>query len=178
MRWTATRHAIGKTYFISNDDPWPQAKIIGALLEASGELKPRSRPYLPAGRTAGRGLAERWWRLRGRADEPPVTRWSAEQLATAHWYDIAPPSATWAICRWSACRKVCSACATGRVTVRRATPALLPERPNRRYRQGRYLSASRASPGPAWAAARARSRSSRSHLRIRHRAASVPRHCP
>lgn len=77
----------GKTYFISNDDPWPQAKIIKALLEAVGvdaQIKP-----IPAGAAKLAGaLAECWWRLRGREDEPPVTRWSAEQLATAHWYDI------------------------------------------------------------------------------------------
>ncbi len=77
----------GKTYFISNDDPWPQKKIIGALLEAVG-IEARIKPIPPgAARLAG-ALAERWWRLRQREDEPPVTRWSAEQLSTAHWYDI------------------------------------------------------------------------------------------
>jgi len=77
----------GKTYFISNDEPWPQKKIIGALLEAVG-VKARIKAIPPgAARLAG-ALAERWWRLRQREDEPPVTRWSAEQLSTAHWYDI------------------------------------------------------------------------------------------
>ncbi len=33
-------------------------------------------------------VAEWWWARTGREDEPPVTRWAAEQLATAHWYDI------------------------------------------------------------------------------------------
>jgi nucleoside-diphosphate-sugar epimerase len=33
-------------------------------------------------------LCEWIWTLTGRKDEPPVTRWSAEQLSTAHWYDI------------------------------------------------------------------------------------------
>ena len=77
----------GKTYFITNDEPWPQAKIIRSLLHAVGvdvQIKP-----IPAGvaQLAG-ALAESWWRLRRRTDEPPITRWSAEQLATAHWYDI------------------------------------------------------------------------------------------
>ncbi len=77
----------GRTYFISNDDPWPQAAIIGALLEAAG-VKTQIRA-VPAGaaRIAG-ALLEGWWRLARREDEPPLTRWSAEQLATAHWYDI------------------------------------------------------------------------------------------
>lgn len=77
----------GKTYFISNDDPWPQAKIIGALLSAVGvEAQIKSMPAVAA-KLAG-ALAESWWRLSRRSDEPPVTRWSAEQLSTAHWYDI------------------------------------------------------------------------------------------
>ncbi|MEQ8514220.1 MAG: NAD-dependent epimerase/dehydratase family protein [Chromatocurvus sp.] len=78
---------LGRTYFISNDDPWTQAKIIGALLGAVGvdaHIK-----AIPAGAAKLAGaLAESWWRLSRRRDEPPVTRWSAEQLATAHWYDI------------------------------------------------------------------------------------------
>ena len=77
----------GQTYFISNGEPWPQAKIIGALLEAAGvqaELKPIS-PKLAL--VAG-SMAEWWWTRMSRKDEPPLTRWSAEQLSTAHWYDI------------------------------------------------------------------------------------------
>jgi len=77
----------GKTYFISNDDPWPQEKIIAALLAAAGV--DATIKAIPAGAAMLAGtLAEHWWRLRGRDDEPPVTRWSAEQLSTAHWYDI------------------------------------------------------------------------------------------
>ena len=77
----------GRTYFISNDDPWPQAKLIGALLSAVGmEVNIKA---IPAGVAQLAGLlAESWWRLRRRDDEPPVTRWAAEQLSTAHWYDI------------------------------------------------------------------------------------------
>lgn len=78
---------FGKTYFISNDEPWPQAKIIAALLEAVGvDAQIKTIPASVA-KLAG-AMAERWWRLRQRDDEPPVTRWSAEQLATAHWYNI------------------------------------------------------------------------------------------
>ncbi|NIP17840.1 MAG: hypothetical protein GWM87_06560 [Xanthomonadales bacterium] len=28
------------------------------------------------------------WKLLRIKNEPPLTRWSAEQLSTAHWYDI------------------------------------------------------------------------------------------
>lgn len=77
----------GNTYFISNDDPWPQEKIISALLSAVGESAPIKAIPARAAKLAG-ALTEIWWQLRRRDDEPPITRWSAEQLSTAHWYDI------------------------------------------------------------------------------------------
>lgn len=77
----------GKTYFISNDEPWPQAQIVSALLAAVGVDVPiRAIPTTTALLVGA--LAEGWWRLSRRRDEPPLTRWSAQQLSTAHWYDI------------------------------------------------------------------------------------------
>lgn len=77
----------GKTYFISNDEPKSQREIIGGLLKAAGhEVKIRSiSPGLA--KAAGR-LAESAWKLLRLRSEPPLTRWSAEHLSTAHWYDI------------------------------------------------------------------------------------------
>ncbi|MFK7830787.1 MAG: NAD-dependent epimerase/dehydratase family protein [Congregibacter sp.] len=77
----------GKTYFISNNDPWPQGKIITALLNAIG-VEAQIKPIPAAIAKLAGALAEVWWHLAQRDDEPPVTRWSAQQLATAHWYDI------------------------------------------------------------------------------------------
>lgn len=77
----------GKTYFISNNDPWPQRDIIAALLSAVG-VETRIKGVHPSVAKLAGALAEIWWRLSQRDDEPPVTRWSAEQLSTAHWYDI------------------------------------------------------------------------------------------
>jgi nucleoside-diphosphate-sugar epimerase len=77
----------GRTYFISNDDPWPMEKIITALLEAVG-VEARIRSISPRMAAVAGSLAEWWWTRQGLASEPPVTRWSAEQLSTAHWYDI------------------------------------------------------------------------------------------
>jgi nucleoside-diphosphate-sugar epimerase len=77
----------GKVYFITNDDPRPQKEIIGSLLEAAGvRARIKSIPPVVAG-AAGR-LLEAGYGLFGIQSEPPVTRWSAEQLSTAHWYDI------------------------------------------------------------------------------------------
>ena len=77
----------GRTYFISNGEPWPQAQIIGALLAAVGvDVQIKAIPTTVAVLVGA--LAEGWWRLSRRIDEPPLTRWSAQQLSTAHWYDI------------------------------------------------------------------------------------------
>ena len=37
---------------------------------------------------AAGAAAEGVWRLLGRSDDPPMTRFLAHQLATAHWFDI------------------------------------------------------------------------------------------
>ena len=77
----------GKTYFISNDEPLPQSRIISGLLKAAGvavEIQAIS-PRLAI--TAGT-VIEAGWKLLGLQSDPPLTRWSAEHLSTAHWYDI------------------------------------------------------------------------------------------
>lgn len=77
----------GKTYFISNDQPVSQAKIITALLKASG-LEVRIEAISPTVAKVAGGVIEAGWRVLRLRSDPPVTRWSAEQLSTAHWYDI------------------------------------------------------------------------------------------
>jgi nucleoside-diphosphate-sugar epimerase len=77
----------GRTYFISNDQPLPQAEIIRGLLAAAGR-EVEIRKLAPAiAKTAG-AVLESAWKLLRISSEPPVTRWSADQLSTAHWYDI------------------------------------------------------------------------------------------
>lgn len=79
--------ACGKTYFVSNDEPLPQAEIISSLLRAAG-MEPQIKAIPPwVAKTAGTILQTTWKILRLKS-EPPVTKWSAEQLSTAHWYDI------------------------------------------------------------------------------------------
>jgi len=77
----------GKTYFISNDEPLTQSEIIGRLLQASGH-EVVIRPVPPRLAIAAGAVLETTWRLLGLNSEPPVTRWSAEHLSTAHWFDI------------------------------------------------------------------------------------------
>lgn len=76
----------GKAYFVTNNEPLPQGEIIGKLLAALG-VKVKIRA-VPAGLAMAAGaVAETAWRLLPLKSEPPVTRFSVEQLATAHWFD-------------------------------------------------------------------------------------------
>jgi nucleoside-diphosphate-sugar epimerase len=77
----------GKTYFISNDEPLPQGQIIAGLLKTAG-IDVAIQPISPRIAIAAGTLLETAWKLFRLKTEPPLTRWSAEQLSTAHWYDI------------------------------------------------------------------------------------------
>ena len=83
---TNARRCAGKAYFVTNNEPLPQGEIIRRLLAAMGiRVTIRAVPVGIA-RTAG-FLCETAWRTLGLKSEPPVTRFSVEQLATAHWFD-------------------------------------------------------------------------------------------
>jgi len=77
----------GKSYFITNDEPVPQREIIGGLLKAAG-LEVDIQAISPRIAIAAGTLLENVWKLFRLKSEPPVTRWSAEHLSTAHWFDI------------------------------------------------------------------------------------------
>jgi nucleoside-diphosphate-sugar epimerase len=80
------RRCAGKAYFVTNNEPLPQGEIIARLLSAIGiEVRIRAVP-VPLAKTAGAACEFAWRALRLRS-EPPVTRFSVEQLATAHWFD-------------------------------------------------------------------------------------------
>lgn len=76
----------GQSYVVTNGEPRPIAELLAGICAAAGVPAPTWR--VPAGpaRAAG-GLVEAVWRLRPGADEPPMTRFLAEQLSTAHWFD-------------------------------------------------------------------------------------------
>ena len=77
----------GKAYFISNDEPLPQGRIIEGLLEAAG-ITVEIQAISPRLAIAAGAVLETGWKLFGLKSDPPLTRWSAEHLSTAHWYDI------------------------------------------------------------------------------------------
>ena len=77
----------GRAYFISSGDPRPMREIVNAILAAAG-MPPEHRSVPLAVAVAAGTVAEALWRLLGRQDEPPMTRFLAHQLATSHWFDI------------------------------------------------------------------------------------------
>ncbi len=79
----------GRAYFISNGEPKPVREIVNALLRAAGA--PTVEKSLPFGAAYAIGAACEWlWPLLRLKDEPPLTRFLAEQLSTTHWYSMAP----------------------------------------------------------------------------------------
>ena len=76
----------GKAYFVTNNEPLPQGEIIQRLLAALG-IEVRIKPVPAKLALAAGALCEWAWRFFMLKGEPPVTRFSVEQLATAHWFD-------------------------------------------------------------------------------------------
>ena len=77
----------GRAYFISSGDPRPLRVVVNAILAAAG-LAPETRSVPLRLAVAAGAAAEGVWRVLGRSDDPPMTRFLAHQLATAHWFDI------------------------------------------------------------------------------------------
>jgi nucleoside-diphosphate-sugar epimerase len=77
----------GRAYFISNGEPMPMAELINSILAAAGV--PPVKRSVSSGVAYGVGwLLEKEYGLLGREEEPPLTRFVARQLATAHWFDL------------------------------------------------------------------------------------------
>lgn len=78
--------ARGRALVVSNGEPRPVAELLASICAAAGLAPPRRA--VPAGLARVVGAAvETAWPLLHRRDEPPVTRFLAEQLGTAHWFD-------------------------------------------------------------------------------------------
>jgi len=79
----------GKAYFVAQRDAVRLWEWIGELLERMRIPRPTRRVPLAAA-YAGGALLESWWRARGLATEPPMTRFLALELARSHSYDLRP----------------------------------------------------------------------------------------
>lgn len=79
----------GRAYFISNGEPRSARAIVNGLLQAAG-APPVSKTIPFAAAYAIGAVCEGLWTVLPLRGEPPMTRFLAEQLATTHWYDMAP----------------------------------------------------------------------------------------
>ena len=77
----------GKAYFISNGQPLPLAEITDGILAAAGLPPVTRRIPAPLAYAVG-ALAELVYGLLRIRKEPPLTRFVARQLSTAHWFEI------------------------------------------------------------------------------------------
>jgi nucleoside-diphosphate-sugar epimerase len=76
----------GRAFVVSNGQPRTVAELVSRICDAAGVARPRRRVPLPVA-WGGGAAAERVWARLERDDDPPMTSFLAEQLATAHWFD-------------------------------------------------------------------------------------------
>ena len=77
----------GQAYFISQGEPvelWPW---VNSILEGLGHAPLTKRIPLPVAYTVG-AVCEGLWKLLGRRNDPPITRFVAVELAKDHYFDI------------------------------------------------------------------------------------------
>ncbi len=88
---TGSTEVHGRALVVSNAEPRPIGEILAAIATAGGATPPSRHVPVAVGTLAG-SVVEAVWagrRLLGRpaAADPPMTRFLAEQLSTAHWFD-------------------------------------------------------------------------------------------
>jgi nucleoside-diphosphate-sugar epimerase len=77
----------GRAYFISNGEPLPLWELVDRILAAAG-VPPVARTVSPTTAYAAGWLLEKLYGALRIGAEPPMTRFLARELATAHWFDI------------------------------------------------------------------------------------------
>lgn len=80
----------GRAYFVTSGDPRPVHELVNGIVAAGGLPPVHGTVPLPVAVAAGAAV-ETVWRILGAVvdlGDPPMTRFLARQLATAHWFDI------------------------------------------------------------------------------------------
>lgn len=80
----------GRAFVVSNGQPRTVRELFARIALAAGAEPPTRRVPFPAARAAGVAVERAWRgveRFRPQEDEPPMTAFLAEQVATAHWFD-------------------------------------------------------------------------------------------
>lgn len=90
--------ARGRALVVTNGEPRPIGELIGAICAAAGARRPSRHVPVPVAAAVGAAVETVWawtgrWRGTGGAQDPPMTRFVVEQLATAHWFDQRPTRA-------------------------------------------------------------------------------------
>lgn len=86
-RLTPGAACAGKPYFVAQGEPMPLRELVFRFLRAAG-LPERARSIpLPVALALG-SVVETTFRVFRPGAEPPLTRFVAEQLGTAHWYRL------------------------------------------------------------------------------------------
>lgn len=76
----------GQALVVSNGEPRSVAELVARICAAAGVPGPKRNVPTSMAKFAG-GVVETAWALTRRTSEPPLTRFLAEQLSTAHWFD-------------------------------------------------------------------------------------------
>jgi nucleoside-diphosphate-sugar epimerase len=77
----------GKAYFISNGQPIPLWEMVNRIL-AAADIQPVTRSISPRLAYTVGCLCEGIWGLLRLPGEPPMTRFVAHEMTSAHWFDI------------------------------------------------------------------------------------------
>lgn len=83
-------HIHGRALVITNGEPRPVGELIAGICQAGGVPIPKLNIPGALARAAGSVIEKLWLAAGSRNlvhDEPPMTRFLAEQLSTAHWFD-------------------------------------------------------------------------------------------
>lgn len=79
----------GRAYVVSNGEPRMIRELVEGICRAADVAFDPRDVSLRIGRSMG-AITERVWPLLRRGEEPPMTQFLAEQLGTAHWFDLRP----------------------------------------------------------------------------------------
>lgn len=86
-RLAETPELSGRVYFVSQDEPIPVWDMVDRILHAAGKAPVKGSVSFPVAWAAGL-VMETVYRLLRLKGEPPMTRFVARELSTAHWFDI------------------------------------------------------------------------------------------
>ena len=86
-RLEQNHHLSGRVYFISQDDPVPLWEMVNNILNAA-DLAPVRRSISRNTAWMIGAALEIWYRMFKISGEPRMTRFLADELSTAHWFNI------------------------------------------------------------------------------------------